>query len=794
MFSQKRVLVLISVLPFLLLTNGCFQDQESQSSEPSIQIEAPSTVKDTDHVLLKVLASNFNPTHFEWTVENEGGWEISHSEQKSNTYNPSLSNIGKDTEYRFTVKAYQGNRVYSAQHYLLVTDSNTPPVIENIELPDEVNEHDSFKMTIIARDEQDDPSELSYRVTGESLQGEKRYYPESNYYSDRAYNEMAFEVGRLEAMSTVKFSVDVFDTENKKASTSFEIEISPTDNRLGDYVSKLGSTVSECLLESEQGYTHATPIDQITELNCKDLWYLDISRLQYLPNLQSIDLDFKSRHEDLDLSSLTTIRHIKIEGRKVEVFGVNQLKELRSIDLNVEKIIGLNLSESSKIDYVNLKPSNAAASVKFIKIHPDASPSHISINNMYLTSLDIPDKTQLEYFALSDRTSWRLGNFGENLDLSQAEPLEYFYVRSDHLQLIDLSGLNHLKEVSVMGSDTRLQLTDTSLLTHLKLDDVNISNLGFLNEQQLQELSLVRVDADSPLINFESDSLTYAIIKHTQIINIDLSGANTLTELELRDYQVETIKLPETKPLVKLSIIGPSIDEWSLTNYVQLEELILNTGMTEFHLNNSPKLLKLNLNNNNTLTTLNLSGVDNLESLSVNKNNLSTIDLTDFNNLKTFNAANNSFSKIDLADLPIRNLDLSNNNLTFIDFPNAWVEGFRKSIYTTVSVDISNNQLTSLWSDEAKIRYFKIIASGNALTSFPFFGKVSYKLELRNNDIQNIEYFLNKPINSWPENLVLEGNENILCTTVETIRSNYLQNKFPYGYLSNYSLPAKCLN
>ena len=645
MITQQYLVVISFAALLTLVASGC---SEEEKYIPSVSIEGPSSITDAQETLpLKVITTNFSPTHYEWTIEDDEGRISKRDKTQSSIFNHYVHDVRKDTHLTFTVTTTStDNKLYTTQHNVLVTDRNTPPKIESIEFPDTVYEHDTFSIKVTASDDQERAVALKYKLSEDHTSGTRTELDPKPYLPPQDYHESSYTVRSLREPAIAYFDIEVIDSEQKSDTTRIAINVIPTTDRLGDYIRSLDDATTRCLLNNSQ-YSIATPIDQVTHFSCPANlvdrpFGLMLRSLAIFDNLQSIVLE-SSKYQNWDFSEFSNLKVLKIAARQANVSGLLNKEKLEHVNIHANKITDLDLSASPHLKHIDLYPRDEVGSLNDIQLHPEASPVYISIGNLFLSTFDIADTSKLEHFHLSERHYWSFENFGDTLDLSQAELLKTVYVYSEYLNTIDISSSSKLEEITIIDDwypNTELQLPQLEKVKNLTLKRVTVQSLDFLNTQPLEHLYLSDITSNSPLEDFESPTAKTIEIYRAPIHSVDVREASDLTELTLTGGDIAHLTLPEESSLRKLTLSTPKSEEFSLSGHDSLEDLSLHLGLSKFHINHSPNIKKLSLSYNE-FTELDFSNTPNIEELSVSSNRLTRLDTSGLHALTTLYALNN---------------------------------------------------------------------------------------------------------------------------------------------------------
>ena len=272
-------------------------------------------------------------------------------------------------------------------------------------------------------------------------------------------------------------------------------------------------------LGDNQGCT----VDTCEALTLTELWASgnninDLGGIEYLTNLQSLDLNSNQLTDVGSLSGLTNLHSLYLSGNQIsDVSDLSGLTTLSYLTLNNNQISDVSsLSGLTNIYELHLE-SNQLNNIEGLSGLTGLQSLHLDLNQ--LTNLN---------------------------ELSILTNLYELYSREN--QLSDVSGLSGLTNLQFLYLDYN-QISDVSSLSGL----TNLQSLN-LNYNQISD-----VNSLSGLIN-----LQYLILQSNQISNIEgLSSLTNLQELGLHDNQLTDITpLPDTTngPLNNIEINSNCLD------------------------------------------------------------------------------------------------------------------------------------------------------------------------------------------------------------------------------------------
>ena len=222
---------------------------------------------------------------------------------------------------------------------------------------------------------------------------------------------------------------------------------------------------------------------------------------------------------------------------------------------------------------------------------------------------------------------------------------------------IDLTGLNHLEDLSIISGD-------------------RITGLIVKNNLKLKSLSIVASES-------------------AKIESLDVSNNKNLEKLYLVDCEkLNDIDVSDNKNLKFLTLYGctglrKGID---VIHNINLEELDCSySNITSLDISKNSKLRRLDCSDNK-LSSLDVSKNNKLEELDCSTNKLESIDVLNNINLVSLDAGGNKLKSIDVSrNTSLTKLRLDGNNLKSVDLSkNTSLEVLDVGLNELTSLDVSN--------------------------------------------------------------------------------------------------------
>lgn len=573
----------------------------------------------------------------------------------------------------------------------------------------------------------------------------------------------------------------------------FSLNIIPRFNRMKGEVITCNSIPEQLRPGYEDPTTHVVNEYGFTDINfynavVNGLTFptcdLTPSDLQNITTVRSLDNKPINNLEGIQF--LTRLEVLDMPNNTITNFNYQELKNLREI--------GINETDINKIDFENMPLSQ------------------INIYNVYNENIGFNKSIQ----------SIKLENVNvENIN-NTFNDVEEFMVVNPQSKLI-VSGIENAKIFDVANkSQTHLQMEELKITDASKLDNIRINHFDsgnvsdIINKIELNNLksetslTLLTTTQEIKITNAENLNGFHA----DGLNNLEITGAGELRYLESKNGNLSSINLSEMKKLESIDLENNKLAEISLSGMEELRTLILNNNnLSELNLDGlqldginlssnklktldlsncfkTDEILELNLNNNE-LTNIVLPDNINIHNLNVESNYLESLDFTEGKNIVVIALNDNCFSEIDMTkydfdftgdgnfkystekpqklekfvidERGIKNCDLSNNNLSYVDLSRG---RYLEKIY------LQNNNLTSLDNININSNLKEFVFNDN------LFKELDFTNLIQNNYFKTIIYTTNKAqklekitLNSNIEALYLPDSD---LTKLEILNAPYL--------------------
>lgn len=243
---------------------------------------------------------------------------------------------------------------------------------------------------------------------------------------------------------------------------------------------------------------------------------LDLTGIEYFPNLEELYVTSVDITDNLDLSQNTKLKTISLvlAGIKGTV-DVSNLPDLENLNLNRNEITSLDVSHNTKLEYLGvdmLKEDGLTGQLAELDLRNNPELTGLSLDGNQLISLDLSNNKKLTNIYIED-------NNLTSLDVSMLPELEYLHATNNELREIDVTKNPKLKHLDISGNAkiSSLDITQNPELTDLYASKLNLFFLDAKNNQKLTSLYLNR----NPLLGYEIvDGGTTFPIKHTKSLSI----------------------------------------------------------------------------------------------------------------------------------------------------------------------------------------------------------------------------------------------------------------------------------
>jgi len=419
---------------------------------------------------------------------------------------------------------------------------------------------------------------------------------------------------------------------------------------------KLGSAFNGCANIKNIDLSSCTKIENVN-LSCENLADINLQGCDDLKDLNlsggtklsKIELKDFSKLESVNLSGCTGLEGLGDHfgyGCHTAFSGCDNLKDLNlsgctklaNISLSCENLINLNLIGCTELCAVYL---NGCKSLTELNLSGYRKLRRVDLESLSkLESVNLSNCTALKYFyginGFSDiynRTKIKKINLSGCIEL---EDLKLSGL--DTLESINLSGCTELLEIDLGGKTiTKLDLSNFTKLSKLKLFCENLRNLNLLGCTELTEISLrgcyAITDSDlSICTNLKSVSFEYCEKLKTanlsgcsELIGIDLTGCDSIMDLNLSGCsKLRNLLFPYSG-----ESSCENLKNLNLQGCTELTEIILRGcyAITDLDLSSCTKLTSIDLSDCISMTDLDLSCCTRLREIDLRCENLKNLNL-----------------------------------------------------------------------------------------------------------------------------------------------------------------------
>jgi len=323
-------------------------------------------------------------------------------------------------------------------------------------------------------------------------------------------------------------------------------------------------------------------------------------------------------------------------------------------------------------------------------------------DNNILDNLDLTQNTNLRILNIGTTGSTGNASTITALDLSQNINLESAYIYA-FLNLADIS------------------LPQTAILNNVQIIGTAEDIFDFTNHSGLEELWL---NQNTSTTNITLPAVKTALkkldIRNQRVNSVDLTGFIVLEDVNLGGTEVETLLLPTSTALKRLTIRRHKLPNgFSFASVPDLEVLHVESNLlpTTFDVNiasntliydldlSDNKMVNLDMTQNTLLTNVDVSNNEIptfdssqnviLKELNASRNNITTLDLSQNIDLETLNLNTNELPTIDLAtNIELLVLNLGTNQLPNLDITtNTKITSLRidDNLFTGTGLDLTQN-------------------------------------------------------------------------------------------------------
>ena len=351
----------------------------------------------------------------------------------------------------------------------------------------------------------------------------------------------------------------------------------------------------------------------ITYLNCPNRNISDVSGIEKLSNLISINLD-ENQIKNIYLGEITNLNSLQIRNNQLIDLDVYNNLELKYLNAGND----ISKDNFNQIAYIDLSNNKKLTT---LYLQQNQIPEIDLSNNIELTNLDLGNSTTEDGYIF---------NHIQDIDLSNNENLEYIDLDENLLKELNLTKNTKLKSLSIVSNS----LTNIDLSKNIELYHLVIFN------NKLTSLDLTK-----------NTKLSFIMAHANDIATIDFSNNLLLEDLYISGNQLTELDISKNTKLKILSASENKLSDLNLINNLELTELnVANNRLTSLDVSKNLELKSLSVGSfiedrfeKNKLTKLDLSKNTKLENLSAFNNKLSSIDLTNNKDLKKIDLIENLF-------------------------------------------------------------------------------------------------------------------------------------------------------
>ena len=306
---------------------------------------------------------------------------------------------------------------------------------------------------------------------------------------------------------------------------------------------------------------------------------------------------------------------------------------------------------------------------------------------------------------------------------------------------IDLTGLNHLEDLSIISGD---RITGLIVKNNLKLkslsivasESAKIESLDVSNNKNLEKLYLVDCEKLNDIDVSSNKNLKFLTLydcinlrkgidvthninleeldcSYSNITSLDISKNSKLRRLDCSDNKLSSLDVSKNNKLEELDCSTNKLESIDVLNNINLVSLDAGGNkLKSIDVSRNTSLTKLRLDGNN-LKSVDLSKNTSLEVLDVGLNELTSLDVSNLTKLKRLGVGNwgrfdtiyypyNTISTLDVSkNVLLETLSVDNLQLTKLDVSKntlLWSLSCARNKFTTLNLT-SNKKLISLWCD-----------------------------------------------------------------------------------------------
>ena len=391
----------------------------------------------------------------------------------------------------------------------------------------------------------------------------------------------------------------------------------------------------------------------ITELTCSDMDITDVSGLEKMINLATLDLS-NNNISSVNLANNTKLTSLNLSNNNLTTADTSDLLLLTTLDLSHNRITSNKFNIRSNGNLVNLDASYNQ--INTVDISYNQALTNVNLSNNTFWSLDdIID--QGTYNVIPKIKELDLSNNNLSSDsigaLTKYTALTDLDLSNNNLTTVDVTGNKKLVSLHIDGergsTKSKLNSLNVSGITTLKIISVDNNELTTLNvssstaavslsarNNQLTSLTLNTKITELYVSENKLTSLSVpASVQSLNVANNELTtitfaaSATALTNVDLSNNKLTTLNISKIKGLKELNVSnnrGLTAITTHTTNYTSLTKIdASNCSLTALTVNSYINLVSLNLDHNN-LATLNVAKNTKLTDLVISNNNFTKLD------------------------------------------------------------------------------------------------------------------------------------------------------------------------
>ena len=476
-------------------------------------------------------------------------------------------------------------------------------------------------------------------------------------------------------------------------------------------------------------YVETAELYKITNLNINAKGISDLTGIEALKELETLDISNNNNLGDLDFSNNTKLKVLDADFSGITSFNLSQnvLLETLSASSNYNLTLvnlsnnttlkNLNVSSCGKIETLDLSNN---LNLETIDIYDNKITTITTTGMTKLKSLNIASNPVSNVLSFIDNINLeilRLGNYlTDNLDLSKNTKLKKLYVSSKDLNSLDLSNnkeLNtlHFQSTNINSLDLSQNTKIEDILFNAEIKDFNTTNFSSLKVIRSFETSTKLESLD--------------VSKSTNLESVMITSANALKKINLKNgnntnFNSSLFVIGNAKNLVCIEVDDPN---YSTTNWTNTEGNSLvfppysKIPYTNFCYSDGTYIP----DNNFEQALIDLGYDDTLDGFvpSTNINNISNLDVSnkeiadltgiaDFTALKGLNCSNNSLTSINVKENTLlETVKFQYNSLTRLDLSSnsklTHIDAYANSL---IELDVKNGNNTN-------VTYFRVSANSD---------------------------------------------------------------------------------